>query len=214
MRAVPATVVVAIFVVAAVVAPRAFDGDDSRSRPVDRAETPPQPSRGGEPLRDDVVALSVLRRPRRAGDALPPELAELISADASAQRRWAPRLAASRRLPTSGHAAWVVPGRGHTCLAIGAEGKFALDCETTRRTLAGHLRTVVDDPVRRTLTGLVPEGAGSVVVRMASGSTRRLPVRDNAYATVLDDDPVQLRFVTRGRARAVSLRPRAPRPSR
>lgn len=105
----------------------------------------------------------------------------------------------AQALPHSPWPAWLVPGRGYVCLMQQESPRsgIGLACTSTEATLtSGVFITTISAratpgsarsrrsarPARRTVVGVVPDGAESVRVYTRGGQPRRARVADNVFS--------------------------------
>ncbi len=130
-------------------------------------------------------ALSILRRVRAGGDAMPAELATRIGDDHLYGVN--PDLArlASGSISNS---LFVLPGRGYVCASLTVGDGATLSCNPTSDLAAGQASpatvTLVGGDIG--IYGLVPDGVDAVTVTTGSGSERAL-VTGNAYFAVAQE---------------------------
>ena len=129
----------------------------------------------------DLAAFGILRREGTSTDAFSPRSPVALSGASGAN------LALARRAVgfTSGEA-WVVPGKGAVCLVAesttGPNGGAA--CGEDSQVTLGRLMQIAHSataPGMQFVSGLVPDGVGSVSVHLADGTVDVLPVHENVY---------------------------------
>ncbi len=128
--------------------------------------------------------LGVLRRSQIAADAVPGSIPIVFSAASGAN------IALARRVPGQDTSdAWVIPGRGTTCILARAEGALGgAACTSSAAADAGQLniQSASDKaPGEELLAGVVPDGVDAVTVTLTDGATAALSVRENVYAGVI-----------------------------
>jgi hypothetical protein len=130
-------------------------------------------------------SFAVMRRQLRAADAVPGSIPVALSQASGAS------LALARRVPSEGGVeAWVIPGRNTACiLAVQPEhGLGGAVCTSAAAAAAGELNVQAANsslPGVELLAGVVPDGVGSVGVHLADGSAATLPVREDAYVSMV-----------------------------
>jgi hypothetical protein len=201
-----AIALVALATVAAVLGARAITQPDTR------AAAGPSPAVSSV---DPEVAkeFATLRRPLTPADAIPARWVN--QARGLAKADWGPSIhpdfAAARRASPE-MPLWIVPGSGGVCLfeALGDGGGF--ECGTLALATSGHIFGISSGagsglPAReRQLSGLLPDGASNVSVRMRDGSTQRTPVIGNAYTMRASSGPTALVWTdSNGTTHTVSL---------
>jgi hypothetical protein len=148
------------------------------------------------------AAFGVLARSRSTGDDVTAAIRSGLGKTGEVERnKYGFNIALARRAATSGHATWVVPGRGHVCKLdldpAGAEFGFGVSCDTTENAENGYLlSTWVGGPGQArgeaAINGLVPDGVESVVVNLKDGARQRIPVIDNVYTLNSAVDPMSV----------------------
>lgn len=149
----------------------------------------------------------ILRRPASGSDALPP-------LRPGGPNRFAPAAAVIRKLPTldATDTRWVTLSAGEICLVhrstAGAHPTEGSACNSLSSLEANHELLVqtsetsdqssTPPPPGRgnVVSGLVPDGISSVVVRFTDGTQQTAPVENNSFVLNLGNDPKYLSTVT------------------
>jgi hypothetical protein len=130
-------------------------------------------------------SFAVMRRQLRASDSVPGSIPVALSQSSGAS------LALARRVPSeAGIEAWVIPGRDTACiLAVQPEhGLGGAVCTSAAAAAAGELNVQAANsslPGVELLAGVVPDGVSSVGLHLADGGAATLPVREDAYVTLV-----------------------------
>ena len=194
--------VTGVATVAIVVAVAIADAN-SASRAHSSSAAPSQPSTPSAP----AGHYGVLRSPASGSDALPP-------LRPGGPNRFAPAGAVIRRLPTldATDTRWVTLSGGEICLVhlntAGAHPTEGSACNSLSSLEAKHELLVqtsetsdqssTPPPPGRgnVVSGLVPDGISSVVVRFTDGTQQTVPVESNSFVLNLGNDPKYLSTVT------------------
>lgn len=178
------------------VAGQAVADDPPAPDTVSAPDTTAQPAPIGAVQPDQAQALSVLRRDRRAADALP---ADALSAAGPGRFGRNPGL--SRAIRTTTGTGWIVPGDGVVCLVVPdpVDG-YGTSCAPTGVVVDDGLTVGVATEDGASATTLVPDGA-SVVVEDDTGRRARVAPDASGVTRVDADHADHLEVVTsEGRA--------------
>ena len=146
-----------------------------------------QPEQANAP--DQSAALGILRRPRVASDALPPEGIQAMTDSPSASSGANVNLSRRAQGITDG-AAWVIPGDGQICTYFTADAGGGGTCQPDAAVTNDNWPPItsgnaIKDPGMTVVSGLVPDGVTQVTLTLGGGSTVTVPVHENVYlATV------------------------------
>ncbi len=137
--------------------------------------------------------IAVFRRPRQAGDALPPWALQAIATRVGPVAGANPALSRSAQLGALG-TLYLVPGNGQICaISAGFDG-----CGPASAFAAegfggmNHLATDATHTAR--FTGIVPDRVTSVTFTFATGPAVQAAVVDNAYGSILTKAPVAISY--------------------
>ncbi|HEY1688220.1 MAG TPA: hypothetical protein VGF95_05085 [Solirubrobacteraceae bacterium] len=145
-----------------------------------------------------AAQLGILRSARTAYDVVPSSLVPFLANSLFAGANGANFGLARRAQGFSSGAAWVVPGAGNVCLvAVSAlstagqvpkDAEIAADCKPDRLISEGALAYSGGDdkPDEVFVAGLVPDGVGTVMAKLAGGGEEELTVHDNVYMAALN----------------------------
>lgn len=129
---------------------------------------------------DDVRQLGVFRRGKKAGDDLPGFARGLVTRQGFGLN---PGLARKAARTPRGQEFYLVPGEGTVALvdAGGSGGVDSVEHVLTGDSMGVEVcgRGLGDDLIR--LSGVLPDGPGSVTVRFADGTSTTAPVVDNVW---------------------------------
>ncbi len=122
---------------------------------------------------------AALRRPRRAGDALPPSVASYLSSNADAGFR----TESSRRIGPPSRRFWLVVAVGRVCVARQYPRAIAVGCDLASRYLAGvPLLTVGFRPDGRyEFYGAAPDVVAAPALVYGSGRARPIALLDGGF---------------------------------
>lgn len=134
---------------------------------------------------DAKRAMAVLERARDGADALPPELAARM--DAQADFGMNPSLS-RLAIGNTTNSLYAIPARDHVCAGLTVGEGASVICPSTDDVASGKSApaTVLLTTGDIGIYGIVPDGVDSVSVRGADGSgAREINVESNAYYTVV-----------------------------
>ncbi|MCW2991514.1 MAG: hypothetical protein JWM73_2108, partial [Solirubrobacterales bacterium] len=139
--------------------------------------------RGGDPPApsSDVAAIArlsprlaahfaILRRPPRAGDALPERVRRLLPAGLTSQVAVRHARLVARRGPDS---LWVLPGRGQFCLVYGAAPQVGYACH------GGAAAGTYAQADRSLVYALLPDGTTGARLELGGRVLQEVPIRSN-----------------------------------
>lgn len=152
---------------------------------------PPAPESGSAnapaPAVEPTLAaeVSLLRRARTEADAVPASIPVAFSSASGANLALARRVADGR-----GAEAWIVPGRGSTCILSQLQ-QYRLGgavCVSSAAAAAGELnvQSAGDQlPGAELVAGMTPDGVSAVVMRLTDGTSVTAPVHENVYLALV-----------------------------
>lgn len=146
----------------------------------------------GEIQPDQAAAFRVFRRPQRAGDEIPADVAAAVAGPGRFGRN--PGLARAVETPTG--KGWVVPGRGVVCLVVpGLSGGYGTTCSPTAAAADDglNLQLVAED--ESSSSTLVPDGA-RVVVAQDDATTDAVQPDASGMASVDTTDAERVTVIT------------------
>ena len=129
--------------------------------------------------------VSLMRRAQTPADVVPAAVPVAFSAASGANLALARRVADGQ-----GAEAWVIPGRGSTCILAQVQ-QYRLGgavCVSTAAAEVGELNVQSASaqlPGAELVAGVTPDGVDSVAMRRSDGTTVDVPVRENVYIALV-----------------------------
>ena len=143
---------------------------------------------------EQSARIGEFRRSRSSDDALPKEWSDKITEGGDQARSFGANPSLSRRV---GPGVWLLPGKGFVCVVntTPSDGGLGLGCASPQDVDRGLLAPAdLNADGEGILTGVVPDGVGSVTLIDRDRSRRSVEVARNTYRAPIDANIAEVRF--------------------